>query len=328
MKNELTHFPLVSVIIPARNEESLIGTVVRHVIRQCPIGVQIEVIVVDDGSSDRTVLEAQNAGATVVDLLREGKSGNPAAARNSGARISKGDPLIFLDADCVPLDGWLQAILLAHQAGNVIVGGALELPPGLSFTARCDYYCGWYLVHPKCPAGQVPHHPPPNLSVRRTEFLNSSGFSEQPPLEYTNEERRWQAELIRAGHTIYFEPKAAVYHYNRPGFLNLLRRNYRWAYTAIESKSTSGSARLSWLYRYPRLLLAASVPLVFVHTLYILGCWMRAGVFEPVLMLPGVLASRVAYMMGMVVGGLEWLRREKGIQQVDISNGGSSANNL
>jgi glycosyltransferase involved in cell wall biosynthesis len=190
MKNELAQFPLVSVIIPARNEESLIGTVVRSVIRQRPVGVEVEVIVVDDGSSDRTAFEAQNAGATVLDLSGEGKSGNPAAARNCGARKAKGDLLVFLDADCVPLDGWLRALLSAHQAGEVIVGGALELPPGLSFTARCDYYCGWYLVHPKCRAGHVPHHPPPNLSVRRTEFLNTSGFSEQPPLEYTNEERK------------------------------------------------------------------------------------------------------------------------------------------
>ena len=311
MKKELIQFPLVSVIIPARNEESLIGTVVRNIIRQCPAGGDVEVIVVDDSSSDRTALEAQNAGATVLNLSGEGHRDNPAAARNSGARLAKGDPLVFLDADCVPLDGWLKALLLAHQAGEVIVGGALELPPGLSFTARCDYYCGWYLVHPKRRAGPVPNHPPPNLSVRRTAFLSTTGFSEQPPL---NEERTWQAELRRAGHHIYFEPEAVVYHYNHPGFRNLLIRNYRWAYTAIESKSTTGSARLSWLYRYPRLLIVSSVPLVFVHTLYILGCWMRAGVFEPVLMLPAVLASRFAYMAGMVVGGVDWLRRGKGIQ--------------
>ena len=317
MKKEFSQFPLVSVIIPARNEESLIGTVVRNVIRQRPDGGDVEVIVVDDSSSDRTALEAQNAGATVLDLSKEGTRGNPAAARNCGARLAIGDPLVFLDADCVPLDGWLKALLLAHQAGEVIVGGALELPPGLSFTARCDYYCGWYLVHPKRRAGPVPNHPPPNLSVRRAAFLRTAGFTEQPPL---NEERTWQAELRREGHYIYFEPEAVVYHYNHPGFRNLLIRNYRWAYTAIESKATTGSARLPWLYRYPRLLMLSSVPLVFVHTLFIVSCWMRAGVFEPVLMLPAILASRVAYMSGMVIGGMDWLRRGKGVQQVEMSN--------
>ena len=67
MKNQLSKYPLVSVIIPARNEESRIGKIVRTVIRQCP-DVDVEVIVVDDGSSDRTALEAQDAGATVVKL--------------------------------------------------------------------------------------------------------------------------------------------------------------------------------------------------------------------------------------------------------------------
>ena len=311
MDNEFPHFPLVSVIIPARNEEAHIGNVVRTVISQCPDGGAVEVIVVDDGSRDHTALEAKNAGATVVSLSGKGNGGNPAAARNCGARLAKGDPLVFLDADCVPSDGWLQALLLAHQGGEVIVGGALELPPGLSFTARCDYYCASYLVHSKRPAGHVPHHPPPNLSVCRTAFLRTSGFTERPPLNYTNEERNWQAEIRQDGHLIYFEPKAVVYHYNRPGFLNLLRRNYRWAYTAIESKSVTGSTRLSWPYQYPRLLLAASLPLVFVHTAYILGCWMRAGVWEPVLMLPVVLVSRFAYFAGMVVGGIGWLKRQK-----------------
>ena len=167
--------------------------------------------------------------------------------------------------------GWCRLLLVGHW----------ELPKGLSFTARCDYYCASYLVHPRCPAGQVPHHPPPNLSVRQSVFLRTSGYTEQGPLAYSNEERKWQAELRQMGHTIYFEPKAIVYHYNRSGFVNLLRRNYRWAYTAIESKSTTGSARLSWMYQYPRLFLVVSLPLVFAHTLYIISCWMRVGIFEP-----------------------------------------------
>jgi glycosyltransferase involved in cell wall biosynthesis len=268
--------------------------------------MELEVIVVDDGSSDKTVQEAKKAGAAVCGWARAGEGGNPAAARNFGARMAKGDPLIFLDADCVPAAGWLRALLAAHQAGAAIVGGSLALPPGLPWMARCDYYCGWYLVHPRRPAGKVPHHPPPNLSVRRAAFLSTTGFSERPPL---NEERIWQAELRAGGYDIYFEPRAVAYHHNHPGFLNLMRRNYCWAYTAIERKSQTRVARLAWLYQYPRLLILACIPLAFAHTAYILGCWVRAGIFEPVAMLPVVVASRFAYVAGMVVGGCRWLRR-------------------
>jgi hypothetical protein len=63
------------------------------------------------------------------------------------------------------------------------------------------------------------------------------------------------------------------------------------------------------MYRHPRLLIAASLPLAFVHTAFILGCWLRAGRFEPLLMAPAVFVSRLAYSAGMAVGGLQWLRR-------------------
>ncbi len=305
--NDVLPFPLVSIVIPARNEELHIKKVVQSIFLQQCKGAEIEVIVVDDGSTDGTAQAARSAGATVLELNSKGARGNPAAARNRGAAISSGDPIIFLDADCIVADGWLKAILEGHANETTVVGGALALPPELPIMARCDYYCGWYLIHPERAAGYVPHHPPPNISVRREAFLSTSGFAETPPFEYTNEERFWLAELHRSGHRIYFEPRAVAHHYNKPGFLNMLRRNYRWGYTAIESKSQTGAARMAWLYRYPTLLIAFSPLLAVAHTVYILACWLRAGRFEPLLMSPFVLASRVAYSAGMAVGGIKWV---------------------
>ena len=300
---------IVSVIIPARNEGATIRGTLDAVLAQEAPGATLEVILVDDGSTDDTVARAREAGVRVLELGRERGGGNPAAARNRGAAVAVGDPLVFLDADCTVRPGWLAAILRAHDAGATVVGGALDLPPGLSWTARCDYYCGWYLIHSRRPAGEVPHHPPPNLSVRRDAFLATGGYTETPPLDYTNEERAWQAELRRAGHRIWFEPAAVAWHHNRPGFRQLLKRNYRWAYTMLESKSQSGSARMAWLYRYPSLLIAGAVPFAFAHTAFVVGCWTRAGVWEPVVMLPAILGSRFAYAAGMAVGGVQWLRR-------------------
>ena len=81
------------------------------------------------------------------------QGGNPAAARNRGAMAAQGDPLVFLDADCIPADDWLARLLAGHDAGAAVVGGALDLPSGLPPMARCDYYCGWYHVHSRRPAG-------------------------------------------------------------------------------------------------------------------------------------------------------------------------------
>lgn len=301
----------VSVVIPAHNEVPGIWDTIRAVRAQARPGIELEILVVDDGSDDGTADVARAAGARVIRMVL---SGNPAAARNRGAAEATGDPIVFLDADCVPTPGWLAAILAAHDRGEGVVGGSLDLPPGLPASARCDYYCGWYLVHSRRPAGEVPHIPPPNLSVRRELFFQTSGFTERQPFSYTNEERIWQGELRRAGHRLWFEPAARVFHHNRPGFRNLLRRNYRWAYTAIPAKAETGAARLAGLYRRPRLLIAASFPLALAHTAMILGCWARVGVLEPLWMSPAILASRLSYAAGMAVGGVRWLaaRRRAG----------------
>jgi hypothetical protein len=208
----------------------------------------------------------------------------------------------------MPAAGWLARLLAAHDSGQQIVGGSLDLPPQLPAGARCDYYCGWYHVHSGRRAGVVPNHPPGNLSVRRQLFAGSVGFTEQHPVAYAHEELAWQAEVRRLGVEIFFEPTAIVYHRNRPGMGNLLRRNYRWGYSAIESKAQSGAARLAWIYRYPAVLVAASLPLAFGSTAYILSCWVRVGVLEPLLMLPALLAARLAYSAGLVAGGLRWMR--------------------
>jgi hypothetical protein len=132
------------------------------------------------------------------------------------------------------------------------------------------------------------------------------------PLAYAHEELEWQAELARSGVRILFEPRSVVYHHNRPGLGNLLRRNYRWGYSSIESKARSGAARLPWLYRRPSVLMLLAVPFALASAAYVVACWMRAGVFEPLVMLPVVLAARLAYGAGMVVGGVRWIRNRRG----------------
>lgn len=296
----------VSVVIPVRNAESGIADVLRSVFEQ-QVDAPLDVVVVDDGSTDGTVAQANKFPCRVVSVAAA--KGSPARARNLGAREAQGDPIVFLDADCIAQPGWLQAILKAHADGHAVVGGAIDLPRGLSFTARADYLCGFYLVHGRCPRGPVPHHPPPNLSFRRGAFVASGGFSEAWPLYYTNEEREPLARLRALGETIVFEPDAAVQHYNRPGVVAMLRRHYRWGFTSIESKHSTRSARMAWLYRWP-LITALFVPALAVgHSVFIIGLWLRHGRFEIIAHVPLVLISRIAYGAGMLVGVADWYKR-------------------
>lgn len=307
----------VSVVIPARNEARGIGRTLGAVFAQAAPGIELEVLVVDDGSTDGTAAIASGAGARVIPLGSnpENPGGSPGAARNRGAAAASGDPLIFLDADCAPAPGWLAAILSRHERGERLVGGSLDVPPGMPATGRCDHYCGSYHVHPGRSAGYVPNHTPANLSVRRDVFFSTTGFSERKPVADGHEELRWQAQLARAGARIWFEPSAVVYHHNRLGVANLLRRQYRWGYSAVESKAGSEAARWAWLYRRPRLVIAASLPLAFAHTAHTVACWARHRVLEPLWMLPLIAAARLSYAAGLAVGGLRWLR---GLRELEV----------
>jgi glycosyltransferase involved in cell wall biosynthesis len=291
-------------VIPARNEAAGIRGTLRAVLGQHVPGVVIEAIVVDDGSTDGTSEAALRAGARVVQITRS--PGNPGAARNLGARAAKGETIVFLDADCVPASGWLGALLGAHADGTAAVGGSIEAAADQGLAARCNHYCGSYHVHSGRARGGVPNHPPANLSVRREAFLATGGFTERLPAADGHEELAWQDELRRAGHSIVFEPTAMVRHRNRRGWLDLLRRNYRWAYSAISSKARSSAVRQGWIYRHPIVLILSAPVLAVGFAFYTAACWARAGILEPLALLPAVLMARIAYAAGLMVGGFRW----------------------
>jgi glycosyltransferase involved in cell wall biosynthesis len=296
----------VTVIIPARNESHRIATTIRSVLGQFS-GIP-EVVVADDGSSDGTAEAARKAGAVVIEIPG---GGNPAVARNRGARLAKGSVLLFLDADCVPQAGWLAAHQEAHRAGRRIVGGSLALPPGISWTARADYFATAYHVHPGRKPGTVPNHSPANLSVERSVFEATGGFVEQFPVADGHEELAWQGAAKRAGIEIYFEPRAEAEHWNRSGLTNLLRRSYRWGYSALEAKAGSGSSRVSLWYRLPAVAILLAYPVALVETGYIAAAWLGAGRLEVLQFVPVILLSRLVYAGGLMVGGCRWLLRGK-----------------
>jgi glycosyltransferase involved in cell wall biosynthesis len=300
----------VSVIIPALDEVENLARVLPALSRSVPHGTDVEMLVVDGGSQDDTPQLARRLGATVIEVGGEVAVGNPALLRNVGARAAGGDVLVFLDADCEPTPGWLRAILAAHERGWRAVGGSFDRPPGLSPSARCDYYAGWYHFHSRRPAGPTVSTPPGNFSIDAELFHDTDGFDETPGIAYSHEELRLQGELRRAGIPIHFEPDAVVLHHNRPGLGNLLERHYRWGFGAVPSKAASGAARFAWVYRRPWLTVAAALPLAPPTAAYVVWTWLRAGVVEPLVWAPAILAGRVAYGLGMMRGALRWMAEQ------------------
>src|SRR5580704_2267492 len=97
--------PAVSVIVPARNEEECLGACLGSLVGQT--GVGFEIVVVDDGSTDRTREIAESfAGVRVVDAgsLPAGWSGKNNAL-TAGVRVARSEWLLFTDADTVHRSG-------------------------------------------------------------------------------------------------------------------------------------------------------------------------------------------------------------------------------
>ena len=111
---------LVSVIIPAFNEEETVGEVVRSVYGHPLVG---EVLVVDDGSTDRTAPRAGDAGARVIRLS---ENRGKAAALEAGVRQAVYDIFLFLDAD---ISGLTRESI--HRLVAPVVSGRHELYVGL-----------------------------------------------------------------------------------------------------------------------------------------------------------------------------------------------------
>ena len=87
---------MISFVVPAHNEERLIGGTLSSIHAAArSAGEPYEIVVVDDGSTDRTAQVARENGATVVHVTHRQIS----ATRNAGARAAKGDWLLFVDAD-------------------------------------------------------------------------------------------------------------------------------------------------------------------------------------------------------------------------------------
>jgi 4,4'-diaponeurosporenoate glycosyltransferase len=111
----------VSVIIPARNEEHNLPTLLRSLVSQ-PVKPH-QILVVDDGSTDRTAEVAQRLGATLTSSkpLPEGWRGKTWAC-HQGGQAATGNLLLFVDADTWFEANALASILSAYQGGAFSVG--------------------------------------------------------------------------------------------------------------------------------------------------------------------------------------------------------------
>jgi glycosyltransferase involved in cell wall biosynthesis len=115
---------MISFVVPAHNEEAVLGATLDALLTAArALGKEFEVIVVDDASTDRTGEIAQQAGAEVLKVNLHQIS----AVRNAGAKVARGEVLIFVDADTLVYEPTVRGVLAALESGAVGGGARVKL---------------------------------------------------------------------------------------------------------------------------------------------------------------------------------------------------------
>ncbi|MBN1567571.1 MAG: glycosyltransferase [Acidobacteria bacterium] len=213
-------FPYVSIIIPAKNEEKILPLCLDSILAIDYPRNRYEVILVDNGSTDRTVALAQERGVQAYSCpeLTIG------AMRNYGVSASKGSIVAFIDADVIVAKEWLDSAIhcLRRHSDAVCLGSFPLVPEEFGWVARA----WWQLQRPIHDGEEfkVGWLPSMNMIVKREAFWEAGGFnpqlvtSEDVDLCYRISEKR----------SILYCASIKAYHYGEARTLTHLFQKERW----------------------------------------------------------------------------------------------------
>jgi len=199
--------PLLSIIIPTHNSESIIKRCLDSLTSQSIPREQFEIIVVDDGSKDRTVDIVKECGA---DKIIETEPCFQGKARNIGANNAKGEILAFIDSDCAAKNNWVETI--QREIKNIkSMGGPVMNGNVHSLVAWAEYlmeFCGWDEYRKRSVVSFVPGC---NQVCSKEAFFRVGGFSENR----LSEDVLFGYSLEKAGIELLFVPELQVLHFCR-----------------------------------------------------------------------------------------------------------------
>ena len=216
----------ISIIIPALNEEKMIGRCLESLTRLAFACDRFEVLVVDNGSRDKTLATAESFKDCLNLKILQQAGVRISALRNLGARSAAGDILAFLDADCLAPTNWLDRIFtLARQDGAGVLGAHYLLPEDSSWVGRT-----WHRYQEAPKSGEVSHVPAGDLIMRREDFLRLGGFDETIQ---TNEDYELCDRARKAGMRVRAFPQIGVIHLGTAQSLRVFFRKQAWHGTHV-----------------------------------------------------------------------------------------------
>ena len=240
----MTQPPAVSVVVPARDGAGVLPRLMRALADQTLGRRQFEVVVVSNGSRDRTAAIARGWGAVAV----EDAVGNRSRARNLGAARARAGLLAFTDVDCVPAPGWLEGLLACRGRAPLTAGwvhvSTGSPPNGVErfemlwrFSQEAWVAQGWAATA--------------NLAVERSAFEAVGGFD--PAYRQIGEDVDFCLRARAGGLALAYCADAVVHHDPDDRIAPLLSRFYRHGYGTTQLHRRLGAGYDAW--RRPQALL-------------------------------------------------------------------------
>ncbi|MFH1862031.1 MAG: glycosyltransferase, partial [bacterium] len=200
---------MISVIIPAYNAEKTLPLTLRALQNQTMPRSLYEVIVVDDASTDNTAAVAREFG---VRYRKQGKEG-PAAARNLGVRIAKGDIIMFTDSDCIPKEDWIEKMvkpLEDLQVAGVMGRYLTRQKESCARFTQLEFEERFSILSKHDTIDLVPSFA---AAFRRSVFEEVGGFDVHYPFA-NNEDVELSFKIAARGYKMVFVNDAVVYHHH------------------------------------------------------------------------------------------------------------------
>jgi cellulose synthase/poly-beta-1,6-N-acetylglucosamine synthase-like glycosyltransferase/peptidoglycan/xylan/chitin deacetylase (PgdA/CDA1 family) len=229
-------WPAVSVVVPAYNEELGIAGTVRS-LAACDYP-ELEIVVIDDGSTDGTSAVVADLGIPGVRLIRQANAGKPAAL-NAGIRAARHDVLVLVDGDTVFEPDAMKALvrplaearrsLVGAVSGNTKVGNRRGL---LGRWQHIEYVIGFNLDRRMFDVLQCMPTVPGAIGAFRREALTAvGGVSEDTLAEDTD----LTMAICRAGWRVLYAPEARAWTEAPATLGQLWRQRYRWCYGTMQA---------------------------------------------------------------------------------------------
>lgn len=214
----------ISIVIPTYNSEKTIFKTIEACLNQSCLNNKIEVIVIDDGSTDNTQEKVQRFPVKYIYQKNTG----PASARNKGWLAAQGEIICFTDSDCIPNKDWIQKLVEKFTSNDIgAVAGSYDIANKKNLLANCIHQ-EIKKRHKEMPE-EIHVFGSYNVAIRRKVLEKTNGFNEQYRYA-SNEDNDLSYKILKSGYKISFAKDALVAHYHPEKLYKYLKSQYQHGY--------------------------------------------------------------------------------------------------